>query len=180
MALRPCIGWIFNKKPLISKHFGDWFSEAILIWPNLPNWPDHTKLTSCTAVLNVFMVHFHLILESCENVESVAVSRQEWPNIKVSSNQRYSTWFLGGVVETPSKCNLDGQRNQFWSIIEPLMLFFRIKEIKSDWRCYLSNKMLNYKMPFLALMFSNMTQEKQWTSGAVVVVGHREHNSKIE
>ncbi|KAJ8375727.1 hypothetical protein SKAU_G00063070 [Synaphobranchus kaupii] len=58
---------------------------------DLSNWPeDTTNLTTFgTAELNAFMEHFHPVLETCENFESVEAARQEWLDLKVLIARHY-------------------------------------------------------------------------------------------
>lgn len=52
---------------------------------DLSNWPEDTTdlATFGTTELNAFMVHFHPLLDRCEDFESVESARREWLELKV-------------------------------------------------------------------------------------------------
>ncbi|KAJ8398063.1 hypothetical protein AAFF_G00431400 [Aldrovandia affinis] len=58
---------------------------------DLSNWPEDTTdlATFGTAELNAFMEHFHPVLETCEDFESVEAARREWLDLKVLIARHY-------------------------------------------------------------------------------------------
>ncbi|KAJ8404082.1 hypothetical protein AAFF_G00344320 [Aldrovandia affinis] len=58
---------------------------------DLSNWPENTTdlATFGTAELNAFMEHFHPVLETCEDFESVEAARREWLDLKVLIARHY-------------------------------------------------------------------------------------------
>ncbi|KAK7156938.1 hypothetical protein R3I94_006858 [Phoxinus phoxinus] len=58
---------------------------------DLSNWPEDTTdlATFGTAEMNAFMEHFHPILETCEDFESVEAARREWLDLKILVSRHY-------------------------------------------------------------------------------------------
>ncbi|KAJ8412699.1 hypothetical protein AAFF_G00116500 [Aldrovandia affinis] len=110
---------------------------------DLSNWPEDTinLATFGTAELNAFMEHFHPVLETCEDLESVEAARH------LDSQVLWQRLIQGAIGR-------DGQFQHMQVIAEISLVlpmsssccergFSSMERIKSDWRSCLSNEMLN-------------------------------------
>ncbi|XP_078670963.1 zinc finger protein 862-like [Branchiostoma floridae x Branchiostoma belcheri] len=129
---------------------------------NHTSWPDldgegEDLATFGVAELNIFMTHFHHILNECNDFTSEDATRQEWQELKVVV-QRHFMHVRPRILWQRLMQGLVGRPDQFTNIqvlLEVYMVFPMnsaccergfscVNRVKSDWRSSLSNDMLNY------------------------------------